>query len=80
MNEGLTLLIAIYRKIDNSTKTDNTMLYLHTDIFLMDMLYLFWDYIEVIFSKSIFLWSQLVIIQWMDSCIPKEEKIVRHVE
>ena len=26
MNEGLTLLIAIYRKIDNSTKTDNTML------------------------------------------------------
>ena len=80
MNEGLTLLIAIYRKIDNSTKTDNTMLYLHTDIFLKDMLYLFWDYIEVIFSKSIFLWSQLVIIQWMDSCIPKEEKIVRHVE
>ena len=26
MNEGLTLLIAIYWKIDNSTKTDNTML------------------------------------------------------
>ena len=26
MNEGLTLLIAIYRKIDNSTKTHNTML------------------------------------------------------
>jgi hypothetical protein len=27
MNEGLTLLIAIYLKTDNSTKTDNTMLY-----------------------------------------------------
>jgi hypothetical protein len=27
MNEGLTLLIAIYLKIDNSPKTDNTILY-----------------------------------------------------